>query len=146
MALLEKSDEKTQIAFGKYLEGKLQMANQKEQKIDTNIQAANQTGEKLRHEEKQIDTASNQMSSLFSLLEELLREQGIQTTPNDKYRTRAVIVSNILANPLLFAKFDQETITLLRNIETSLYNGKNPFAYMSKEGKAKLQSLLPKKS
>lgn len=82
------------------------------------------------------------MSSLFSLLEELLREQGIQTTPNDKFKSQAVIVSNILANPLLFAKFDQETITLLRNIETSLYNGKNPFAYMSKEGKKKLQSLL----
>ena len=136
---MEKSDEKTQIAFGKYLEGKLQMANQRIDEKTKAIEAANQRIE--RKEE-----ASNQMSSLFSLLEELLREQGIQTTPNDKYRTRAVIVSNILANPLLFAKFDQETITLLRNIETSLYNGKNPFAYMSKEGKAKLQSLLPKKS
>jgi molecular chaperone DnaK (HSP70) len=119
-----------------------EMANQRIDEKTKAIEAANQNNQETAERITKKQEASNQMSSLFSLLEELLREQGIQTTPNDKYRTRAVIVSNILANPLLFAKFDQETITLLRNIETSLYNGKNPFAYMSKEGKKKLQSLL----
>lgn len=119
-----------------------EMANQRIDEKTKAIEAANQRGERLRHEEKQIDTASNQMSSLFSLLEELLREQGIQATTDNKYKTRAVIVSNILANPILSAKFDQEAIKFLKEMETSLNNGKNPFAYMSKEGKAKLQALL----